>query len=107
MAAVVEGLGPRRAVADLVGEPADAPAAAMPVCPDDLPDGLIIADQSGRVVVFNRAAARLAGIPPATAIGADVRDLLPLRDAEGRNWWACASPYDGLSTRTRHPEMSL
>jgi signal transduction histidine kinase len=104
----VDGLGPRRAVADLVGEPADAPAVAMSVvCPDDLPDGLVIADQTARVVVFNRAAARLVGIPPATAIGADVRDLLPLRDAEGRNWWTCANPYDGLSTRTRHPEMSL
>jgi signal transduction histidine kinase len=106
--AAVEGLSPRRAVADLAGSPADMPAAAMfAVCPDDLPDGLVIADHAARVVVFNRAAARLAGIPPATAIGADVRDLLPLRDAEGRNWWACTSPYDGLPTRTRHPETSL
>jgi hypothetical protein len=66
-----------------------------------------MADHTGRVVVFNRAAARLLGVAPASAIGSDVRDLLPLRDLEGRDWWACANPYDGLSTRTRHHEVSL
>jgi signal transduction histidine kinase len=41
------------------------------------------------------------------AIGADVRQVLPLRDADGRCWWACTDPYHGLSTRTRHPERPL
>src|SRR5262249_41388101 len=59
------------------------------------------------VTVFNRAATRLTGIPAAAAIGADVRQLLPLRDADGRCWWVAADPYHGLPTRTRHPEMSL
>ncbi|RST20124.1 PAS domain-containing sensor histidine kinase, partial [Streptomyces sp. WAC04770] len=27
--------------------------------PDDLPDGLVVADESGRVVCFNAAAARI------------------------------------------------
>jgi signal transduction histidine kinase len=36
-----------------------------------------------------------------------VRHALPLRDADGRCWWAAADPYHGLSIRTRHPEMSL
>lgn len=104
----MDGLGPQRAVADLVGEPADMLAAAMSVvCADDLPDGLVIADHAARVTVFNRAAARLLGVAEARALGEDVRHLLPLRDAEGRSWWACADPYNGLSTRTRHPEMSL
>src|SRR6266705_4766686 len=74
---------------------------------DDLPDGLVIADHAGRVTVFNRAAERLTGIPPAHAVGQDVRHILPLQDADGRNWWAYARPYHGLSTRTRHPERSL
>jgi len=74
---------------------------------DDLPDGLVIADHAGRVIVFNRAAGRLTGISPAQAVGQDVRRILPLQDAEGRNWWAFARPYHGLSTRTRHPERSL
>src|SRR5262249_51454981 len=35
------------------------------------------------------------------------RQALPLRDADGRCWWVSADPYQGLPTRTRHPEMSL
>ena len=74
---------------------------------DDLPDGLVVADDLGRVVVFNPAAARLTGTAPLNALGREVRQVLPLRDAEGRDWWACTDPYGGLSTRTRHPERPL
>ena len=74
---------------------------------DDLPDGLVIADRSGLVTVFNRAASRLTGIAPGLALGRDIREILPLRDSQERCWWARSQPYDGLSTRTRHPEQSL
>ncbi len=77
------------------------------VCADDLPDGLVVADHLGRIVVFNQAATRLTGIAALNALGRDVRQVLPLRDAEGRGWWACVDPYRGLSTRTRHPELPL
>jgi signal transduction histidine kinase len=77
------------------------------VSADDLPDGLVVADETGRVSVFNRAAVRLTGIAPCDAIGADIRHVLPLRDRDGRDWWACADPYHGLNIRTRHPELSL
>jgi len=77
------------------------------VCPDDLPDGLVIADHAGRIVVFNQAAARLTGIATRHALGRDIRQLLPLQDSEGHSWWACVDPYRGLSTRTRHPELPL
>jgi PAS domain S-box-containing protein len=77
------------------------------VLADDLPDGLIIADQAGKIAVFNRAAVRLTGVGLAQAIGRDVRQVLPLRDADDRCWWTLARPYGGLSTRTRHPERSL
>jgi signal transduction histidine kinase len=77
------------------------------VCPDDLPDGLVIADQAGRITVFNQAATRLTGIAPQHALGRDIRQVLPLQDTEGRSWWACVDPYRGLSTRTRHPELPL
>ncbi len=86
--------------------PADDPPGGL-VCADDLPDGLVIADHAGRVTVFNRAAARLTGIAAESALGRDVRDVLPLRDADDRCWWAQTQPYDGLCTRTRHPERSL
>ncbi|MXQ67470.1 PAS domain-containing protein [Actinomadura rayongensis] len=74
---------------------------------DDLPDGLLIADDRARVVAFNRAAVRMTGVPAGSALGGDFRDVLPLHDAEGRDWWKCVAPYEGLSTRTRHPERSL
>jgi PAS domain S-box-containing protein len=74
---------------------------------DELPDGVVVADEVGRIVVFNRPAARLTGLDPAEVIGKFVFDVLPLRDADGRDWWVCADPYHGLPTRTRHPERSL
>ena len=74
---------------------------------DELPDGVVVADEVGRIIVFNRAAARLTGLDPAEMIGKFVFDVLPLRDADGSDWWVCADPYHGLPTRTRHPERSL
>src|SRR5215510_8552060 len=95
-------------MADLASVPAQALAAAgWHMVPDELPDGLVVADHRGRVAVFNRAAARLTGISAADVLGMDVRQALPLRDADGHCWWMSADPYQGLPTRTRHPEMSL
>jgi PAS domain S-box-containing protein len=74
---------------------------------DELPDGLVVANDAGRVVVYNRAAVRLTGIAPEEAIGKYVYDVLPFRDVDGRDWWMFADPYHGLSTRSRHPERSL
>ncbi len=74
---------------------------------DELPDGVVVADDIGRIVVFNRVAARLTRLDPAEVIGKFVFDVLPLRDADGNDWWVCADPYHGLPTRTRHPERSL
>jgi signal transduction histidine kinase len=74
---------------------------------DDLPDGLVIADRMGLVTLFNRAASRLTGLEPGLALGRDIREILPLRDSQDRSWWVRSQPYDGLSTRTRHPEQSL
>jgi PAS domain S-box-containing protein len=77
------------------------------VSADELPDGLVIADQRGRIVVFNRAAERLTGVPAGQAIGQHLFAGLPLADGEGRCWWRTSRPYDGLAIRTRHPERSL
>jgi signal transduction histidine kinase len=74
---------------------------------DELPDGVVVADEAGRIVVFNRVAARLTGLEPQEVIGKFVFDVLPLRDADGRDWWVYADPYHGLPTRTCHPERSL
>ena len=82
-------------------------ADAQALIADELPDGLVVADDTGRVVVFNRAAARLTGLAAEQAIGKYVFDALQFRDEDGRDWWVCSDPYNGLATRTRHPERSL
>src|SRR2546430_1420558 len=95
-------------MAELASVPARALAAAgWHMVPDELPDGLVVADHRGRVAVFNRAAAGWAGFSGAVGRGPAGGGALPLRGAGGRCWWMSADPYQGLPTRTRHPEMSL
>ncbi len=123
----MDGIVTGQAAARVAGVPASVPASAGTARPgadpsrsadphdfanelvlaDDLPDGLVVADRAGLVAVFNRAAARLTGISSASAIGQDVRQVLPLRDSDDRCWWTLCQPYTGLSTRTRHPERPL
>lgn len=74
---------------------------------DELPDGVVIADAQGRVVVFNRAAERITDLPAAGALGRPLDEALPLIDLEGRLWWACIDPYRGLAIRTGQPETRL
>ncbi|MFJ9948974.1 ATP-binding protein [Kitasatospora sp. NPDC091207] len=75
--------------------------------PDDLPDGLVVADALGRVVCFNRAAARLTGILQERALGSPLEHVLPLEDLDGRRWWQLTDPYGGLAIRTSQPERNL
>jgi PAS domain S-box-containing protein len=109
----VNGIGTGQATASASDVPGAGDSAsgsdfaAGLVLADDLPDGLVIADRAGRIAVFNRAAGRLTGIEPALALGRDVRQVLPLRDRDERCWWTLTQPYEGLSTRTRHPERPL
>ena len=88
------------------GDQSDDPGVAAPFA-DDLPDGLVVAGPDGRVIVFNAAAVRLTGTPAPDALGRDLHDVLPLHDADGRDWWKATDPYHGLRTRTRQPERAL
>jgi signal transduction histidine kinase len=74
---------------------------------DDLPDGVLVADASGRVVLVTAAAARMLGRRAEDAVGTALAEALPLEDPAGRSWWSCLQPYDGMRTRTGHPERSL
>ena len=105
----MDGLSPgRAAAAALASVPAGAVVASGGlVCADELPDGVVVADHAARIAVFNKAAERLTGVASLNALGRDVRQVLPLHDADGRSWWTFVDPYRGLSTRTRHPETSL
>ncbi|MEF9881895.1 sensor histidine kinase [Streptomyces sp. P9-A4] len=85
---------------------AEAPGFAG-VHPDDLPDGLVVADETGRVVCFNAAARRITAVPGDRALGLPLDQALPLEDLKGRRWWALTDPYGGLATRRGQPERNL
>jgi PAS domain S-box-containing protein len=74
---------------------------------DDLPDGVLVVDESQTVVAVNPAAQRLLGLTADSAIGRSYRAVLPLVDEQGRDWWACTDPFAGLRSRTRQPERLL
>ncbi|MFW6640505.1 ATP-binding protein [Nocardiopsis algeriensis] len=74
---------------------------------DDLPDGVLVADARGRVVLFNAQAAQLTGIPAETALGGDYRAALPLVGADGNDWWEASDPYGGDRSRTRQTERAV
>lgn len=65
---------------------------------DDLPDGLVVADGEGTVVLVNAVAARLLG--DGSGVGRPVADVLALADRAGNSWFACTAPYAGLATRS-------
>jgi signal transduction histidine kinase len=75
--------------------------------PDDLSDGLVVADEHSRVICFNAAAARITALSPAAVLGRPIDRALPLEDLEGRRWWTITDPYRGLTIRTGHPERNL
>ncbi|OIK00703.1 sensor histidine kinase [Streptomyces colonosanans] len=75
--------------------------------PDELPDGLVIADEHGRVICFNAEAERITAVRAADALGQWLEEALPLEDLEGRRWWQLTDPYGGLTIRVRQPERNL
>jgi signal transduction histidine kinase len=74
---------------------------------DDLPDGVMVADATGVVVLVNAAAQRILSCPAADLVGRQLSDALPLTDEQERDWWKCTEPFGGLQTRTRMPERTL
>lgn len=76
-------------------------------CPDELPDGLVVADERGMVVCFNVVAARLTGFDASAALGRPVTEALPLQDLDGSDWWRAVDPFHGLDIRTGTPEARL
>ncbi|MGW5422959.1 ATP-binding protein [Streptomyces sp. NPDC003943] len=74
---------------------------------DDLPDGLVVADETGRIICFNAAASRITAVPGDRALGRPLDQALPLEDLKGHRWWALTDPYGGLATRRGQPERNL
>ncbi|MEV2215069.1 ATP-binding protein [Streptomyces sp. NPDC050997] len=94
---------------DVRHPPAPRPGdlAELGIDPDQLPDGLVVADEHGRVICFNAAAERITAVPAADALGQRLEKALPLEDLEGRRWWQLTDPYGGLAIRVGQPERNL
>lgn len=73
---------------------------------DALPDGVVVADATGTVVLVSSVAARMLGGTVEQLRGRPLGEVLALQDQEGQAWLACNTPYDGLATRTAVPEQS-
>ena len=69
-----------------------------------LPDGALVADATGTVIHLNTVAVDLLERPPGG--GEHLSTVMTLQDLQGRDWYACVWPYDGLATRTRLLESS-
>lgn len=67
---------------------------------------MLVAGPDGRVTALNPAARRLLGTT-GDPRGRDYREVLPLVDPAGTDWWSAVSPYRGLANRTGHPERLL
>ncbi|WP_344606520.1 ATP-binding protein [Sporichthya brevicatena] len=89
----------------MLSAPGDAQDGRIPY--DDLPDGVVVADDTGAVVIVNVAAERLLGLPADELIGKDLGSVLPLVDRNNCDWWELCDPYGGLAIRTGHPERAL
>jgi signal transduction histidine kinase len=71
---------------------------------DSLPDGVVVADETGAVTQINAAAARL--LRHDDGIGRHLSDVVLLQDRAGNSWFACTDPYNGLPTRSRLSEQA-
>src|SRR4051812_19184866 len=56
---------------------------------------------------MNPAAERILARSIDETVGSALSEALPLVDAQGRDWWQCTRPYDGLPSRVRQPERLL
>ena len=56
-------------------------------------DGVLFADASGRIILFNPAAERILEIPRQQAIGRSIREMLGLYGVEGRKWLAALEDW--------------
>jgi signal transduction histidine kinase len=75
---------------------------SQPADLDLLPDGVIIADADGQVVVCNQAATALLGIDE-PIVGDDggqsLADVMAITNYDGAKWFDAVNPYGGLRSR--------
>ncbi|RNL80402.1 PAS domain-containing sensor histidine kinase [Nocardioides marmorisolisilvae] len=71
---------------------------------DALPDGVVIADGNGVVLLVNAGAREMLG--DAAHVGADLAAAVPLQDQDAADWFSVVRPFEGLGTRSGVPEQS-
>ena len=73
---------------------------------DALPDGVVVADAEGVVVLVSALAGRMLGVDPDASLGRKLGDVLMLSNTEGHTWVEANRPYDTLRTVTGTPEQA-
>jgi signal transduction histidine kinase len=97
---------------DVTGTPALAGERVLDVRPPDvdlfdaLPDGLVVADADGVVVLVNAVARGQLAVGEDGGLGRPLREVLALQDRDGADWWTANNPYDGLHIRVGLTEQS-
>jgi signal transduction histidine kinase len=71
---------------------------------DALPDGVLIADGDGKVLLVNDTARRMLG--DQAHPGSHLAQALTLQDQDAADWYDQVRPFDGLGIRTGVPEQS-
>lgn len=73
---------------------------------DALPDGVVVADAAGAVVLVSTLAGRMLGVDPGASLGRPLGDVLTLSNPDGQTWAEANRPYDTLRTVTGTPEQA-
>lgn len=76
----------------------------MQVTLDAIPDGVVLADQTGLVTAMNAAARTMLRV--GDGVGKHLADVVALQDQAGNDWFSTIDPYDGPRLRSGIPEQS-
>jgi len=71
---------------------------------DAIPDGVVVANGTGRVVSMNSAACEL--LRSGDGVGKHLSDVVTLQDRGGNEWYTWHDPYDGLAIRRMLTEQA-
>ena len=71
---------------------------------DAIPDGVVLADQTGLVTAMNAAARAMLRV--GDGVGKHLADVVALQDQAGNDWFSTVDPYDGPRLRSGVPEQS-
>jgi signal transduction histidine kinase len=71
---------------------------------DAIPDGVVLADETGQVTTMNAAARTMLRV--GDGVGKNLGDVVALQDQAGNDWFSSVNPYDGSRLRSGIPEQS-